>query len=200
MPVIERNVMDFYDWLRIAVPAVVPVAGILLAYLDLRARQKKQTSATQETVGSAVGSGVKEVDLRVELAMQQLTNRITADFGDKHQENLKHFDAIGEQLRSAISSGDEKIDEKIDRTYRDFGETMAAQRERINQFEIYVRENYVSKRDLETQLVAINANTREINSKLSAMQTHIAVMRASIGRGRRRQQDEGNDDNGNTGG
>lgn len=184
MAVSVKDGMDFYDWLRIAVPAVIPLAGVALSYLDLRARQKRVTTET-------VGSGVKEVDLRVELAMQQLTNRITTDFGDKHQENLKHFDQIGEQLRSAIAAGDEKIDERIDRTYRDFGETLAAQRERINQFEIYVRENYVSKRDLDTQLAAINANTREINSKLAGMQTHIAVMRVSMGL---RQRGEGNDD------
>lgn len=182
MAVIERNVMDFYDWLRIAVPAVIPLAGVVLAYLDLRTRQKNQTSATHTAVGSAVDSGVKEVDLRIELAMQQLSNKIVSEFGDKHQESLRHFDALGEQLRSSIALGDQKIDEKIDKTYHDFGETIAAQRERISQFEIYLRDNYVSKRDLDTRLAAISADTREINSKLTAMQTHIAVMRVSLRR------------------
>lgn len=185
---VERGV-DFYDWLRSALPAVLPVISVALAYLGLRAKQRHALGVVQQAQLDVSG-----VDLRIDLAVEKASNRLSGELEAKHSENIQHFGSIEDQLRVAITAGDEKIDEKISRTYRDFGETVTAQRERITQFEIYVRDNYVSKHDLAIQLGEIRSDTRQINDKLTKMQVNLARLRLD----RRRQPSNGDEDNGSS--
>lgn len=185
---VERGI-DFYDWLRSALPTVLPVISVALAYLGLRAKQRQALGVVQQAQTDVSG-----VDLRIDLAVEKASNRLSGELDVKHLENLQHLGSIEDQLRVAITVGDEKIDEKINRTYRDFGETVAAQRERMTQFEIYVRDNYVSKPDLSTQLGEIRSDIRQINDKLTKMQVNLARLRLA----RRRQPSNGDEDNGNS--
>lgn len=168
---VERTV-DFYDWLRSAIPAALPVLSVALAYLGLRAKQRQALGVAQQAQIDVSG-----VDLRIDLAIQKASNRLSGELDTKHGENLQHLNSIEDQLRAAIAAGDEKIDEKISRTYRDFGETVAAQRERITQFELFVRDNYVSKADLALQLGEIRSDTRNINDQLTKMRVSLARLR-----------------------
>lgn len=181
---VERGI-DFYDWLRSALPAILPVISVILAYIGLRSKQRHALGVVQQAQIDVSG-----VDLRIELAVEKAGNKLSNELDVKHSENLQHLNSIEDQLRTAIAAGDEKIDEKIDRTYRDFGETVAAQRERINQFELFVRDNYVSKADLNIQLGEIRADTRSINEQLTKMQVSLAKLRSGPIR-RHNEEDEG---------
>jgi hypothetical protein len=53
-----------------------------------------------------------------------------------------------EKFAATVKGVDEKFDRELDATARSFGETAKAIREKIQEVEIYIRDNYVTKLDM----------------------------------------------------
>jgi hypothetical protein len=80
-------------------------------------------------------------------------------------------------LRNAINAAKQDIEERQDRHVHDFGETIAAIREKVREVELFVRDTYIEKDDFIVQMKHHNdmltMNFTNITARLDRMEKKI---------------------------